>query len=95
MVIMEKIFYYWAVKHYKEWEAITNGYKITLAQLSSFYNLLLEIKDAETALEKLPPYPLAEIDDLYFRDIELTKEYIKPLIDAGYEPLYYSGTMPA
>lgn len=92
---MESIFYYWAVKDYKSWEKTPNGYKITLAQLSAFYDLLLEIKNTEAALEKLPPYPLAEIDDLYFRDIELTKEYIKPLIDAGYEPLYYSGTIPS
>lgn len=89
-----KIFYYWAVKYRENWEKTPDGYKITDEQLLEFYNLLLGIKDEATALEKLPPYPLSEINDMYFTEIQHTKEYIKSLIDAEYSSLYYSGTIP-
>ena len=97
-----KAFYYWAILHYKEWELCGQQYKITQSELQDFYDLtkdLLSNRSDTEAMDKLPPYPMAEITKDYWDDLQETKKYIAKIIklidnetDTG--TLYYSGTMP-
>jgi hypothetical protein len=91
-----RAFYYWAIINHSEFEFIGDKYRIARQQLQDFHALvteLLESRDPSLAGQELPPYPLGEIDDAYWSDLETTRDCLKETLDNVPDggSLYYVG----
>lgn len=96
-MVITQAYYYWAILEHKNWAKTPTGYSITLKQIIDFQTLLTRLiknKSADEAVEKLPPYPLRNIDEEYWQDLVKTKELVDSIVSYGKEPIYYYGSLP-